>query len=628
MTVTVRHPANDTPDAPPPAAAPRPRDPGAPLLGVPLAHLVAWEVTGTLAAVAVLGPDPARAPALLGAALLGALTTVRLRRRWLYAWLAARLRLWARSRAGGTAPGGPLAPLRTLLPGLTVRRAEGRSRTPLGLVHDGRAWVCLVAVDPGDARPDSGEPGGQAPPPAPEPPLRELSGLLRLDDLALDSVQLLVHTVTAPAGADAASPLCATAHRQLNPAAVPLLRQLWVALRLDGTACPEAVRVRGGGEPGVRRVLRRGALAAVAVLERAGFPARVLDEAEAAHALAEAAGLPTGADGGAGEGTAVTETWTGLRTGSGGQITFRLRHGGSGPPRLRELLDPLAEIPVRASVLAVTFTRPEDCTVALRVTDTTGGTPEAVARALGGRLERLDGSHAEGLLATVPLGLPPGPRAPRCPVPAGPLARTAGVVIGTGHDGRPEALPLLRREPLRLGVLLSHDRAVLLVFRLLAAGAEVRVRSPHPQAWAPLLRASGADPARLAVGLPGGPTPPPGGPLRPVVIVDEFIGGTGTPRPDLGPWQTGISLHRRAPAGGVRALRRYDAVLAPRLPSPLARELAEAYGLPAPALRTLPLLPPDATALVRDGELRTLWLRPVPAESSLTLPPRPGHVDG
>ncbi|WP_231406127.1 hypothetical protein [Streptomyces clavuligerus] len=109
-------------------------------------------------------------------------------------------------------------------------------------------------------------------------------------------------------------------------------------------------------------------------------------------------------------------------------------------------------------------------------------------------------------------------------------------------------MELLRREPLRLGVLVPHERAALLVFRLLTAGAEVHVRSPHPQVWARLLRTSGADPARLVVGLPGGATPPPGGPLRPVVVVDEFTGSCGAPRPDLGAWQIGISLHHRAPA--------------------------------------------------------------------------------
>ncbi|WP_197363988.1 type VII secretion protein EccE, partial [Streptomyces clavuligerus] len=543
-------------------------------------------------------------------------------------------------------PAPPLGPVHLQLRQQLPQRGRGR----LGAVHDGRAWVCLIAVERGAGR---------------RLPLRGLGGLLRLDGVALESVQLLVHGVTAPGGADAASGLCATAYRQLNTEPLPLLRQTWVALRLGGAPGPGDLASRGCDEPGALRALRRAASAAVTVLERAGFGARVLDAAEATEALAEAAGLPPVPEGPDPEGgpaapypwtghpapsaaccdgdpggeriaaraagpAGVTESRYGVRAAGVRHVTYRLQEpGGAG---LTALLELLTELPVRATALAVTLTGPALWTAAVRVTTVaddpgTPGTADAPFPAdlvSGGRtwcLERLDGGHAAGLLATLPLGLSTG-RPLRCAVPAGPAARAAGVVLGTDRDGRPSPVELLRREPLRLGVLVPHERAALLVFRLLTAGAEVHVRSPHPQVWARLLRTSGADPARLVVGLPGGATPPPGGPLRPVVVVDEFTGSCGAPRPDLGAWQIGISLHHRAP-GGARALGRYDAVLAPRLAPPLARQLAEAYGLPADALRTLPLLPGDATALIRAGSLRTLWVRPVPAEKHLTVPARP-----
>ncbi|WP_231406111.1 type VII secretion protein EccE [Streptomyces clavuligerus] len=279
MTVTAPRPANDSPAAPRPAGALRHligrRHRRRPVSGVPLTRLLLWEASGALTAAAALGSGPVRGGALLAALVLGVTVTVRPRWRRLCELLGAPLR--HRGRPGGARPAGPLAPLRELLPELEVHRAEGRGRGRLGAVHDGRAWVCLIAVERGAGR---------------RLPLRGLGGLLRLDGVALESVQLLVHGVTAPGGADAASGLCATAYRQLNTEPLPLLRQTWVALRLGGAPGPGDLASRGCDEPGALRALRRAASAAVTVLERAGFGARVLDAAEATEALAEAAGLP------------------------------------------------------------------------------------------------------------------------------------------------------------------------------------------------------------------------------------------------------------------------------------------------------------------------------------------------
>ncbi|MER5767839.1 type VII secretion protein EccE [Streptomyces sp. NPDC001985] len=580
--------------------------------------MTVWGAAAALAAVGVAAPPLPGAASLAAAALLTGVTTVRLGGRSLADRAAARLLLWARGRAPGTSPSGPAAALRPLLPRLSVRRAEGRSRTRLGIVHDGRAWVSLVAVESG---PGPGDGGGPR-----ELPLRELGDLLHLDDICYDSVQLLVHSVGAPDGPDGAGELCAGAYRQLNTGSAPVLRQIWVAVRLDEAGCAAAIAARGGGEPGIRRVLRRGVLAAVAVLADAGWRARVLDEEEAAGALAEAAGAPPGPGGATGP--AAAESWSEWRAHGTGHVTHRVRKwpretGLTGLPEL------LAALPARATALSVTFTTTRECAVAVRTAgaarEAGDGLPSA-ARALGTPLARLDGEHAAGLLATVPLGLSPGRGADRGRAPAVLPLAAGGVVLGTDRDGVPVPVPLIRREPLRLGVLLERERAALVVFRLLAAGALVHVRSPRPQVWAGLLRACGAGRDRLDIGLPGGATPPPGSPLRPVVVVDEFTGGGGAPRPDLGAWQLGVGLHRQPPGGDTEALRRYDAVLAPRVALPTARRLTEAYGLPGEALRTLPVLPGDASALLLPGELRTLWIRPVPAEEALlTAPVPPSH---
>ncbi|MGW2561401.1 type VII secretion protein EccE [Streptomyces sp. NPDC001514] len=589
-----------------------------PLLGVGLGHLIAWEAIAALTAVAVLGPVGLRPAVLALAVPLFAATVLRVQQRWLYDWVLTRMRFRSRRKVRGGGETSPLAPLRSVLPELSVARAEGRSRTPLGIVHDGAAWVVLVAVEPSD------QDAGAALLPA------AFGSLLRVDDIAYASVQIVVHNVTAPAGDEAASPLAAAAYQELNRDLTPLRQNVWVALRLDEAACPEAVAARGGGEPGIRRALRRGAVRTVALLDDAGLRARVLDEEEAAEALAAAAGLRHADDTDGGSPVAA-ETWTSWHSLGTGHVTYWVKDFKAAASGLPGLQDLLASFPARATSLSVTLTPGGGCTALVR---TSGAAPQAesalppAAAQQGLRLERLDGDQATGLLATLPLGRSVGGRVHdgASPVPAELVLRGAGFVLGAWQDGRPATVPLLRRDPVRLGVFVPRDQAGLLVFRLLAAGVLVHVRTPQPQAWAALMRAAGTDPRHLVINLPGGTTPPPGSPMRPVAIVDEFTGTSGAPRADLGAWQLGVSIHPKTPNDRTEMLRRYDALLVPRLTLPLAREACAAYELPRAALRLLPMLPKRTTAFVVPGSANVLNLAPTPAEDELLAVLGHGHA--
>ncbi|MFD3999035.1 type VII secretion protein EccE [Streptomyces sp. NPDC058548] len=590
--------------------------PTKPVLGVRLAQLVAWELAAVLLVFGSLTTGPARIPALAAGALLITGTAVRLQRRWLYDWLLTRLRFVSRRRVSTRQDTTLLAPLRTVLPDLSVSRAEGRSRIRLGVVHDGEAWVSLVAVERGEDL--TAAPGGG---PLPVARLREL---LRLDDIVFESVQILVQNVTAPSGADAAAELCERSYQELNTEHIALTQNAWVALRLDAAACPEAVAARGGGAAGIRRTLRRGVIRAVGLLEEEGWQARVLDEVEAAEALAASAGLRAPAQG---ETRAqAAEEWTAWRA-DAEHVSYWVRDWN--PPRggLGELQSLLGVFPARSSTVSFTWTgavsgHPRG-TALIR---TTGGTPEAtgaltkVAAERGIRLMALDGEQAMGMLATLPLGRSVGPHI--TPVPAGRPTELAlhqeGLPLGVFRDGSPATLRLIRRRPVRLGVFLRREAAELLVFRLLSAGATVHVRSPQPQSWASLMRSAGVQPHRMVIALPGGATPPAGSPLAPVVVVDDVTGGNSAPRADLGAWQVGVTVQTKGPSGGAEELRRYDAVLVPRAQPAVARALREAYQLPELALRMLPLMPGGAAALVLPGSAELLDLSATRVEAQLT----------
>ncbi|MFF3371500.1 type VII secretion protein EccE [Streptomyces sp. NPDC002680] len=620
-------------------ASPRSRRghrPQRPLFGVRLGQVVVWEAAALLLAAGLAYPGPARVPALAAAGLLLVATLPRLQRRPLYDWVLTRTRHATRRRGPRARDTGPL---RALLPELSVGRAGGRSRVRMGVVHDGRAWIALVGVD----RDDRIGPGQDTGAPI---PVHRLGELLQVDDIAFDSVQVLVHSVSAPIVGDSAAEPCAASYRQLNSEGIPLTRSTWIALRLDEAVCPEAVAARGGGEAGIRRALRRGALQAVGLLHDEGRPAHVLDETEAAEALTAVAGLRGDEPGG--QHPPSAEEWAAWHGQGVPHVSYWVRERnrnatGSGPARLQELL---GGIPARAAVLSLTLTATSDGTPArTTLVRTTGAAPNeanALARSAAEhriRLHRLDGEQAAGMLATLPLGRSVGPHVLAEPVtepvaaraggPLEPASPAEGLTLGTLRDGSPAPLRVFRRLPLRIGVFLPRPSVELLVFRLLGAGATVHVRSPQPQSWAALMRAAAVDPGRLVIGLPGGATPPAGGPLAPVVVVDDFPGGSGGPRADLGTWQTGLTLLPKVPdlpADGTAALRRYDAVLVPRLQPAAVRQLRAAYGLPDSVVRTLPLLPRDALAVVESGGAETVDLRPTQTENDLlhTLGHGPG----
>ncbi|WP_246213405.1 type VII secretion protein EccE [Kitasatospora viridis] len=262
-------------------------------------------------------------------------------------------------------------------------------------------------------------------------PLDVVCSALRVDDIALESIQVVQHTQPAPAPHLPEQALAARAYRELpGGPTTPALRLTWVALKLDPERAATAVLARGGGEEGARKALQRVTDQLAGRLNSAGFTATVLDERELIAALSIAT-------------CANPLATTGRQgSGSGGQVNRRtqemrrfwrvddryhttywvsrwpqlgLRDGRAGRTTAPDLVNLLTGVPALASAFSLTARPGTGDAVALsghvRVVARSehdaaqfGRQLEQRAQSAGLGLSRLDQEQAPGLLATLPLG--------------------------------------------------------------------------------------------------------------------------------------------------------------------------------------------------------------------------------
>ncbi|MEV4559707.1 type VII secretion protein EccE [Kitasatospora sp. NPDC049285] len=330
----------------------------------------------------------------------------------------------------GTDPA--LAPVMELEPALrTYTHAtetdlgDGRPlRRETGMVGDGTFLTSVLLVQ---AKDQPLRPSRAASP----LPLDLICSALQVDDITLESVQLVQHTQPAPAPHLPEHSLASRGYQQV-PGGVhtPGLRLTWVALKLDPERAATAVLARGGGEEGARKTLQRVTDQLAGRLNSAGFTATVLDERELIAALAisvcanpmAVAGRQGSGGGGVGARRAQ-ESAKFCRIDDRWHTTFWVSKwptlsrpgGGNGRIAAPELVNQLTGTPAFASTFSVTASQALGGSVALsghvRLTGRSesevaqvGRLVESRAQQTGTSLTRLDLEHAPGLLATLPLG--------------------------------------------------------------------------------------------------------------------------------------------------------------------------------------------------------------------------------
>lgn len=360
-------------------------------------------------------------PTCTVAGLLTLLAVIRRRGHALPDWLATALALRKRSR--NSAPAAPdtdpsLAPVAESLPGFGAVPYIDRDRRTVGMLGDGTFLTAVVRVEASGAalRPAFG---------ARALPLSLLGDALEVDDIVMESVQLVQQVRAAPAPHLPQQSVARLSYAPLQEkTGAPALRMTWVAVKLDPELCPEAVQARGGGLEGAQRCLVRIADHVASRITGAGFQAVVLDQEELNSTVATAACASPRAASRAGR----PDTAPARRTAETSRVwrcddrwhtsyaVGRWPELGRGAVPLPKLVSLLTAVPAYATTISLTVrrgTRQGTMDIGGHVRITGGSDTELIgvrraleqaARGAKVGLLRLDREQLPGVLATMPLG--------------------------------------------------------------------------------------------------------------------------------------------------------------------------------------------------------------------------------
>ncbi|MFG2636867.1 type VII secretion protein EccE [Streptomyces sp. NPDC048362] len=361
-------------------------------------------------------------PAAVVAVALVLLAFVRRRGRSLPEWLATARELRARQKRAantpippGTEPG--LVPAVECEPALRTYSYAARERRPVGIVGDGTFVTAVLQVE-ADATALRAERSRQP------LPLALVRDALRVDDIRLESAQVVLHTQPAPALHLPQQSVAVANYLPLQEqTGAPAVRITWIALKLDPELCAEAVAARGGGLLGSQKSVIRAADHLASRLTGAGFRARVLDEEELVAALATSACANPLVTAEAGRSEVrerrTEESGRSWRCDNRRHTTYWVRRwpqlGGGQADGLPQFIARVTAVPALATTFSLTLTRGERQEVSLcghlRVTGRSDDelvaarrAMEGAARQSGAGLARLDREQLPGILATLPLG--------------------------------------------------------------------------------------------------------------------------------------------------------------------------------------------------------------------------------
>ncbi|MEU7283262.1 type VII secretion protein EccE [Streptomyces sp. NPDC045431] len=386
-----------------------------------LRQLMLVELALALAAVGVALGGFWLIPACVVAFLMVVFAVVRRRGQALRDWLSAAMALRARNRRAAPAPADvdpSLAVVAEGVPGFRPYPYVDRNRRTVGMLGDGTFLTAVVRIEASGSalRPAFG---------ARALPLSVLGSALEVDDIVLESVQLVQQVRPAPAPH---LPEQSVARRSYAPlqerTGAPALRMTWVAVKLDPELCAEAVAARGGGVEGAQRCLVRAADHVASRMTGAGFQAVVLDQEELNSTVAMAACASARLTARAGRPDAApqrrtAETSRVWRCDDRWHTTYavgRWPELGRGATPLPKLVSLLTAVPAYATTVSFTLRRgmrqgTMDVLGHVRITGGSDTELIGVRRALeqAGRsakvgLQRLDREQLPGVLATLPLG--------------------------------------------------------------------------------------------------------------------------------------------------------------------------------------------------------------------------------
>ncbi|MVU78904.1 type VII secretion protein EccE [Nocardia sp. ET3-3] len=507
---------------------------GRPLLGrISFANLVWAQVAGLVILVLALVCGLAWWGALALGIVVGLLLLIPLGKRTVSDWIATRGRF--RSRRGH-----PPADI------IDFHAPDGRS---LGLYRDGSRVVAVVEV----LAPKGGltRLGRSTVASTHLLPLPELAKSLSQHDILLSGIDIVSHGYRSRSGTPAGAiyesllgPLPATAHRTV-----------WLAIAFDPLTCPEAAARRGGGLTGACRAVTIATQRIVRTLEDGDCSARLLTAPEIRQAALQ---ITAGVDPGE-----LSQHWRYAELGNSVNIGAAVDPQQLASDLLAQLWVPAS----RGTTVAVRL-RPGRSADTVRL----GAAWRLTARELPEEpvqqhMISMNGRHREGLLAHLPFAVPglddTVPTEVRAIADIDALqlpSAGCGQLIGSDDDGNGVAIRLVGQGISSVYIAGELYLAQQLIFRALAVGERILIRTDRPQAWQQLVTTIG-NPERLTVAVEthqsdadftatlvdGVLAPAPHAGVTTLYLTGDPLGWPGT-KPDL-------SIHQPGAAGNRITLR-------------------------------------------------------------------------
>ncbi|MGO4615586.1 type VII secretion protein EccE [Nocardia sp. 2YAB30] len=445
-----------------------------PLLGrVSMRNLLIAQIIGLITGLIALFAGLPALPALGAAVVAMLIPLIPVGKRTLLDWIDTWWRYSTRReyRLGDT---------------VDFRGTDGRS---LGLYRDGSRVVAVVEVLP--------PPGGLTRIARTTVhashllPLPELANCLNQHDILLSGIDIISHGHRSRSGTPAGQiyesllgPLPATAHRTV-----------WLAISFDAVACPEAAARRGGGAEGASRAVNIATQRIMRTLEDADCNARILTAPEIRKAVLQITGDF--------DPRTLEHRWRYAEIGNSVNIGSAVdpKHLGS------DLLAQLWVAPSRDTTVAVRL-RPGSSAESVSV----GAAWRLTARELPERTElagmvSMNGRHRDGLLAHLPIAVPglddtvPMIEYPIDVIDALHLPSSGcGQLIGSDDEGQGVAVRIVGAGISTVYVAGELYLAQQLVFRALAVGERILIRTDRAQAWENLVTTIG-NPERLTIAV-------------------------------------------------------------------------------------------------------------------------------
>ncbi|MBF6349350.1 type VII secretion protein EccE [Nocardia flavorosea] len=322
-------------------------------------------------------------------------------------------------------------------------------------------------------------------------PMAELATCLAQHDILLSGIDIISHGHRSRSGTPAGAiyesllgPLPATAHRTV-----------WLAIGFDMVDCPGAAARRGGGDEGAARSVTIATQRIVRTLEDAGCASRLLTASEIRAAVRQ---VIHGADA-----RDLTHRWRYAELGNSVNIGAAID-----PKQLgSEILSQLWVAESRGTTVAVRL-RPGATAETVHVGAAWRSTLREMPEKTKSRgMVSVNGRHRDSLLAHLPIGIPDlEDVVPTAEYPIEVLDALAlpssgcGQLIGSDDEGNGVALRIIGAGISAVYVAGELYLAQQLVFRALAVGERILVRTNRPHAWYQLIETIG-NPERLMLAM-------------------------------------------------------------------------------------------------------------------------------